>query len=210
MTLPGLDISAAFFAAALFLGIAPGPDNIFVLTQSALFGARAGLATTLGLATGLCFQTAAVAAGVAAMLRAFPWAFIALKFFGAAYLCWLAWLSLRAGATETGGVKDAFPGYAALYRRGVIMNVSNPKVLLFFFAFLPQFCKEGAGPFWLQIVYFGLLFIAAALIVFACVALLGGRISHWLNKSAKTQIIMHRIAAAIFLGLALALAFTDA
>lgn len=208
--MPGLDISAAFFAAALFLGIAPGPDNIFVLTQSALFGARAGIATTLGLATGLCVQTAAVAGGIAAMLRAFPWAFTALKFFGAAYLCWLAWLSLRAGATQTGGAKGAFPGYGALYCRGVIMNVSNPKVLLFFFAFLPQFCMEGYGPFWLQIIYFGLLFIAATLIVFVCVAMLGGRLSQWRNRSAKTQIVMHRIAAVIFFGLALVLAFSDA
>lgn len=210
MILPGLDISAAFFAAAIFLAIAPGPDNIFVLTQSALFGVHAGLMTTIGLATGLCVQTAAVAGGVAAMLRASPWAFTVLKFFGAAYLCWLAWLSLRANAAQTGGTKGSFPGYGALYWRGVIMNVSNPKVLLFFFAFLPQFCKEGSGPFWLQIIYFGILFIIAALIVFACVALLGGRLSHWLNKSAKTQIVMHRIAAAIFLGLALALAFADA
>lgn len=210
MILPGLDISAAFFAAALFLAIAPGPDNIFVLTQSALFGVKAGILTTIGLATGLCVQTAAVAAGVAAMLRASPWAFTVLKFFGAAYLCWLAWLSLRANAAQTGDAKGSFPGYGALYWRGVIMNVSNPKVLLFFFAFLPQFCKDGAGPFWLQIIYFGILFIMAALIVFACVALLGGRLSRWLNKSAKTQIIMHRSAAAIFLGLALALAFADA
>lgn len=210
MTLPGLDISVAFFAAALLLGIAPGPDNIFVLTQSALFGARAGIVTTLGLASGLCIQTVAVAGGVAAMLRASPWAFTVLKFFGAAYLCWLGWLSLRAGASETEVTKGAFPGYWALYGRGVIMNISNPKVLLFFFAFLPQFCMEGAGPFWLQIIYFGLLFIISALIVFMCVALLGGRLSGWLNKSAKTQIVMHRIAAAIFLGLALVLAFSDA
>lgn len=210
MILPGLDISAAFFGAALFLAIAPGPDNIFVLTQSALFGVQAGILTTIGLATGLCVQTAAVAGGVAAMLRASPWAFTLLKFFGAAYLCWLAWLSLRANAAQTGDAKGSFPGYGALYWRGVIMNVSNPKVLLFFFAFLPQFCKEGAGPFWLQIIYFGILFIIAALIIFACVALLGGRLSHWLNKSAKTQIVMHRIAAAIFLVLALALAFADA
>ena len=200
--MPSPDLCLAFFAAALLLGVAPGPDNIFVLTQSALFGWRAGLATTLGLATGLCFHTAAVAAGVAALIRASSWAFTFLKLMGAGYLVWLAWLSLRAGAARAAGT-GAFPGYPALYRRGIIMNITNPKVLLFFLAFLPQFCRPGVGPVWLQIVLFGLLFILATLIVFSAAACLGGRLANWLNDSPKAQIAMHRIAAVIFLGLAL-------
>lgn len=207
--MPSLDICVAFFAAALFLGIAPGPDNIFVLTQSALFGARAGLITTLGLATGLCVHTIAVAAGVAALIRTSSWAFTILKLFGAAYLVWLAWLSLRAGASKAGS-SGAFPGYSALYRRGIIMNVTNPKVLLFFLAFLPQFCRSGSGPLWLQIIFFGILFIVATLMVFSAVACLGGRLASWFNNSPRAQIAMHRIAAIIFLGLALVLAFADA
>lgn len=207
--MPTPEISLAFFAAALFLGLAPGPDNIFVLTQSALFGLRAGLATTLGLATGLCFHTAAVALGVAALIRASSWAFTFLKLSGAAYLIWLAWLSLRAGATKT-GKQGAFPGYLALYRRGIIMNISNPKVLLFFLAFLPQFCRPGAGAPWFQIAFFGILFIFATLIIFSAVACLGGKLADWLNTSPGAQVIIHRLAAVIFLALAATLAFADA
>lgn len=207
--MPTLEASAAFFAAALLLGVAPGPDNIFVLTQSALFGARAGVATTFGLATGLCLQTAAVAAGIAALLRAMPWALALIKLAGAAYLCWLAWLSLRAGASKAEAKTAPFPGYLALYRRGIVMNITNPKVLLFFLAFLPQFCSPQAGPVWLQLLYFGCLFILATLIVFCSAALLGGGLAAWLNRSAGAQIIMHRIAALVFLGLAVALALAD-
>lgn len=208
--MPSPEICAAFFAASLVLGIAPGPDNIFVLTQSALYGARAGICTTLGLVSGLFVHTFAVAIGVAALIKASPWAFVCLKFFGAAYLCWLAWLSLRAGASRTGAARSVFPGYWALYRRGIIMNVGNPKVLLFFLAFLPQFCVPGAWPLWLQIVFFGFLFLLATLLVFCPIACLGGKLADWFNKSAKSQIIMHRIAAAIFLLMALSLVFLDA
>lgn len=203
--MPGLEISAAFFASALLLGLAPGPDNIFVLTQSALFGVKAGVITTLGLVCGLFFHTLAVALGVAALLAASPLAFFVLKCFGAMYLCWLAWLSLRAGASKTGASQGNFPGYPALYRRGIIMNVTNPKVCLFFLAFLPQFCNQQTGSLFWQIVYFGVLFQIATIVVFCPIACLGGRLASWFNKSPKAQIILNRLAALVFLGLALAL-----
>lgn len=134
------EVLLTFFAASLLLGIAPGPDNIFVLTQSAVYGVRAGLVTTLGLVTGLCVHTTAVALGVAAIFQTSPLAFTILKCAGAAYLLYLAWMSFRAGAllAHTPGGGAAFPGYAALYRRGIVMNVTNPKVTLFFLAFLPS------------------------------------------------------------------------
>lgn len=207
--MPGPEICGAFFAAALLLGIAPGPDNIFVLTQSALYGARAGIATTFGLVSGLCFHTLAVALGVAALLAASPAAFMALKCAGAAYLCWLAWLSFHAGAGKTGSCCGAFPGYGALYRRGVIMNVTNPKVCIFFLAFLPQFCSPAAGGMFPQIMFFGFLFMLATLAVFCPVALLGGKLAAWFNASPRKQIIMHRIAGAIFIGLAATLLLLD-
>lgn len=208
--MPSFDLSLAFFGTALLLALAPGPDIIFVLTQSALFGARAGISTTLGLMTGLCVHTLAVAVGAAALLAASPTAFILLKTFGAAYLCWLAWLSLRAGATATDAVRSAFPGYRALYLRGIVMNVTNPKVVLFFLAFLPQFCRPGAGPMFWQIVWFGALFMLAALGVFCAVGLMGGRLSLWFNSFPRAQILLHRVAALVFLGLAAALALSDA
>lgn len=198
--------------AALFLGIAPGPDNIFVLTQAALFGARAGIATTFGLVTGICFHTLAVAFGVAALLLAYPWSFHILKSLGALYLCWLAWLALRnAKSPDTGPDPQAaaFPGYALLYRRGIIMNITNPKVCLFFLAFLPQFCRPGAGSMAAQIVWFGGLFIIATIIVFCSFACAGGKLAGWLGRSQKAQIIMNRTAAGIFVALAAALLLAD-
>ena len=158
------EVLLTFFAASLLLGIAPGPDNIFVLTQSAVYGVRAGLVTTLGLVTGLCVHTTAVALGVAAIFQTSPLAFTILKCAGAAYLLYLAWMSFRAGAllAHTPGGGAAFPGYAALYRRGIVMNVTNPKVTLFFLAFLPQFCNPALGGVVVQVLTLGTLFMRIA------------------------------------------------
>ena len=203
-----LQTALTFFGIALGLAVAPGPDILFVLTQSALYGARAGLVTTLGLMSGLFFHTALVAVGVAAIFQHSPTAFLLLKAAGAAYLLYLAWLSLRAGAVLAQGKQDAFIGYAALYRRGVFMNVTNPKVTLFFLAFLPQFCSPERGRMVMQIIQLGLLFLLATGIVFGLTALLGGRLAMWFNTSPHAQVIMHRLAALVFAGLACSLLLT--
>lgn len=206
------DAMMAFFAAALLLSIAPGPDNIFVLTQSALFGVGAGIITTLGLVTGLCVHTTAVALGVAAIFQTSALAFTLLKVAGAGYLLWLAWLSFRAGASTTdvadgaaSGTGRNFPGYMTLYRRGIVMNVTNPKVSLFFLAFLPQFCDPARGSVALQVLSLGVLFMLATIVVFWTVAALGGRLAVWFNRSKRGQIMMQRVAGCVFVGLASAL-----
>lgn len=206
------DAMMAFFVAALLLGIAPGPDNIFVLTQSALFGTTAGMVTTLGLVTGLCVHTTAVALGVAAIFQTSALAFTLLKTAGAGYLLWLAWLSFRAGAStekiaqgDGGNAGAAFPGYMALYRRGIVMNVTNPKVSLFFLAFLPQFCDPARGSVAVQVLILGALFMLATIVVFWTVAALGGRLAVWFNSSQRGQIIMQRVAGSIFVAMAAAL-----
>lgn len=213
--MPTPDTLLAFFAAALLLGIAPGPDNIFVLTQSALYGAGAGMVTTLGLITGLCVHTGAVALGVAAIFQASALAFTLLKTVGAAYLLWLAWLSFRAGALRADAAEAAAggphpgrpdrPGYGALYRRGIVMNVTNPKVSIFFLAFLPQFCDPARGAVAGQVLALGALFMLATLLVFWTVALLGGRLAVWFNRSPRGQILVQRVAGCVFVCLALAL-----
>ena len=206
------DAMMAFFAAALLLSIAPGPDNIFVLTQSALFGVGAGIITTLGLVTGLCVHTTAVALGVAAIFQTSALAFTLLKVAGAGYLLWLAWLSFRAGASTTDVTDGAasstgsnFPGYMTLYRRGIVMNVTNPKVSLFFLAFLPQFCDPARGSVALQVLSLGGLFMLATIVVFWTVAALGGRLAVWFNRSKRGQVMMQRVAGCVFVGLASAL-----
>ena len=204
------EVLLTFFAASLLLGIAPGPDNIFVLTQSAVYGVRAGLVTTLGLVTGLCVHTTAVALGVAAIFQTSPLAFTILKCAGAAYLLYLAWMSFRAGTllAHTPGGGAAFPGYAALYRRGIVMNVTNPKVTLFFLAFLPQFCNPALGGMVVQVLTLGTLFMLATVLVFFSVAVLGGRLALWFNRSQRGPILVHRAAGLGFAGLAVVLLFT--
>ncbi len=202
-----LETQVTFFLAALVMAVAPGPDNIFVLTQSALHGTRAGLATTLGLLTGLCGHTAAVALGVAALLQTSPRAFMALKCLGAAYLLYMAYGAFRSGAARTFADGGGFPGYAALYRRGVILNITNPKVTLFFLALLPQFADPARGRLPLQIILLGLLFQLATLIVFSLVAALGGSLAKRFNDSPKSQIVLNRAAGCIFVALAAALFF---
>lgn len=204
-----VDVALAFFAASLLLGLAPGPDNIFVLTQSAVYGATAGIVTTLGLVTGLCVHTTAVALGVAAIFQSSPLAFTILKTVGAGYLLWLAWLSFKAGAALAVTRADGapFPGFTSLYRRGIVMNVTNPKVSLFFLAFLPQFCDPARGSMAMQVLSLALLFMLATIVVFFSVALLGGRLAMWFNKSPGGQVLIHRTAGLVFVGLAVVLLF---
>lgn len=203
-----LDVATAFFATAVILAIAPGPDNIFVLTQSMLYNAKAGMAATLGFACGLTGHTAAVALGVAAFFQNSPTAFTVLKMVGAAYLLYLAWLTFRSGSMRADAEQRPFPGYLALFRRGVIMNITNPKVTLFCLAFWPQFAVPSLGHLPWQIVQLGALFMLATLLVFGVVALLGGQLAQWLNRSPQYQILMNRVAALVFVGMAAALLFT--
>ena len=207
--MPTIETICTFFVSALIMGLAPGPDIIFVLTQSALYGARAGISTMFGLLTGICGHTTAVALGVAALFQTSELAFSALKLAGAAYLLYLAWLSFRSGASTAQLERSKFPGYWALYRRGVIMNITNPKVTLFFLAFLPQFVDPARGNVSLQIILFGLLFQLASLLVFGTVSLLGGKLAERFNRSVRGQLIMNRIAGTVFVGLALALLFSS-
>jgi len=198
-----------FFLAAVMLGLAPGPDNLFVLAQSALQGPAAGLCVVAGLCTGLLVHTTAVAAGVAALIQGSALAFNLLKAAGAVYLLYLAWQALRAGAgpRAAGAGERLRPGQ--LYRRGIIMNVCNPKVSVFFLAFLPQFVDPGRGAVTAQLIQLGLLFIAATVLVFGTVSLLAGSAGAWLSRSEAARRALNITAGCLFLGLALRLAFTS-
>ena len=208
MLLP-VEIIGTFFVASLIMGLAPGPDILFVLTQSALYGARAGLATTCGLLTGLFVHITAVSVGVAALFQQSLLAFTLLKFAGAAYLLYLAWLSFRSGASRTSLQHSHFPGYKALYCRGVIMNVTNPKVTLFFLAFLPQFADPARGGLTWQIILLGMLFQLATLLVFGAVSLLAGKVATRFNQSVQAQLFLNRAAGCVFIGLAVMLLFAS-
>ncbi|MEP1931115.1 MAG: LysE family translocator [Roseibium sp.] len=203
------DVLTVFLAAAIALGLAPGPDNIFVLTQSALYGRLAGLVVTLGLCTGLIVHSVAVALGVAAIFQTSELAFSVLKFVGAGYLLFLAFQAFRAGRSELVGTESPKLSLFSLYKRGIIMNVTNPKVAIFFLAFLPQFADPERGSVPLQILAFGGLFITVTIVVFGGVALGGGLLGAFLKQSPKAQIWLNRLAGVVFVGLAVRLAIAE-
>lgn len=196
------DVVAAFFVAALALGLAPGPDNIFVLTQSALYGRTAGVIVTLGLCTGLIVHTVAVAFGVAAIFSTSALAFTVLKVIGAVYLLYLAWQAICAGQSALAADAVEEPGRWQLYRRGIIMNVTNPKVAIFFLAFLPQFADPAQGPLIPQFLALGGVFIIATILVFGVIAWTSGWLAVWLKRSPSAQTVLNRVAAVVFVVLA--------
>lgn len=195
-----------FFTASILLGLAPGPDNIFVLTQSALRGKGSGLMVMLGLCTGLIVHSIAVALGVAIIFQTSAIAFSVLKFIGAGYLLYLAWQAFRASAEKIQSAADGIVSYRKLYCRGIIMNITNPKVSIFFLAFLPQFADPTRGPVALQLLLLGGIFILATILVFGGIALLAGTLGQWLNRSDRSQKVLNKVAGTVFVGLALKLA----
>ncbi|BFM14730.1 LysE family translocator [Maricurvus nonylphenolicus] len=207
--MPIESIVTFIFASAL-ISVAPGPDNIFVLTQSALYGRKSGVIVTLGLCTGLLVHTAAVALGVAAIVLTSPLAFNLLKYLGAAYLLYLAWLAFSAKPSALPSSNNGLVSAKALYRRGIIMNVTNPKVAIFFLAFLPQFADPQAGSLAGQFLLLGALFIIVALAVFVSIAYLAGALGQWITNSPKGQLYLNRIAGGVFIGLAIKLIISSA
>ncbi|MCZ4053757.1 LysE family translocator [Oxalobacter sp. OxGP1] len=204
-----IDVLGTYFIACLILAIAPGPDNIFVLTQSALQGKKAGLLVVMGLCTGLLFHTTAVALGVAVIFKTSELAFTLLKLAGAGYLLYLAWGAFRSGATTIDGGHNVILTSGQLYRRGIFMNITNPKVSIFFLAFLPQFADPSRGLLALQMMELGFVFIVSAILVFGAIALAAGALGEWLNRSANIQRWINRLAGTIFVGLAIKLLLTE-
>lgn len=204
-----------FFGISALLALSPGPDNLFVLMQSAQHGWRSGIVVVVGLCLGLIAHTAAVALGLAALLAASATAFTVMKILGAAYLLWLAWGAWRAPVSVGAPAAASLPGAGAgprplrLLGRGIVMNVTNPKVLMFFMAFLPQFVDAGRGSVTAQIVMLGAVFAAAAFGVFSTIALFSGVFGQLLQQSARAQRLLNRAASVVFAGLAARLLMSE-
>ena len=202
-----LDTMSLFVVTSVVLGLAPGPDNIFILTQSALTGRKTGLIVTLGLCTGILIHTMLVAVGVSVIFRTSEIAFTLLKIAGASYLAYLAWQAFKAKASdlEEGEAKASRLKWHRLYMRGIIMNVTNPKVAIFFLAFLPQFADPLHGSMTLQLLLLGIVFDIVTLFVFSLIALGAGYLGEWLKKRRIAQLAINYVAGTIFLALALRL-----
>lgn len=175
-------MSIEFLFVSFCLALLPGPDILFVLAQSVTRGFRPAFAVSLGLFSGLFVHTAAVALGVAALVAASPVLFKVIKILGALYLVFLGISALRATPAPAAGtpIENAQEPFAfgKFYRRGIIMNLLNPKVIIFFLSFLPGFVPAGSQHIGWQLVELGLGFALVSLVVFGLVSVFGG----WLNK----------------------------
>ena len=206
-----------FFIAALVVALAPGPDNLFVLAQSATHGARAGFSVICGLCTGICVQTALLIVGVSALIAASPVAFFVLQCCGAAYLLYLAYKSFQVragvvkldagseGAANAGGEGTGLP-VRRLYLRGIIMNLTNPKAVLFALSFIPPAVdmSRDMSPS-LQMVFLGAEFVTATFIVFGSIALLAGAVKKFMLNSPKANRNLNWFSGCVFIALAIAL-----
>ncbi|MBC48072.1 MAG: threonine transporter RhtB [Thiotrichales bacterium] len=203
-----LETIIAFIAASVVLSFVPGPDNIFVMTQSALKGWRVGFYTTLGLCTGLIGHTFLVAVGVSVIFQTSAIAFNGLKIMGACYLVYLGWLSLKNKELVIGESKEKRTN-KSYYITGIVMNLTNPKVALFFLVFLPQFVDVNRGSVSIQIALFGILFILSALCVFTSIAYLGSSLERFLKKSKSVGNNINKLAAFVYFALAINLFFVS-
>ncbi len=198
-----------FLLAAVLVTAAPGPDNLMVLGTGMSTGRRHGIAFGLGCALGCLSHTALAVAGVSALIAASPQAFGALKLCGGLYLLWLGYKVLR---NARGTTLSARPGSpltpAALFARGIVANAINPKVIVFFLSFLPQFVAPAQGSVGLQMALLGLLFTAQAALIFALLGYFAGTVGQWLSARPGAGMLMDRLAGGLFIALGLRLIFS--
>ncbi|PQJ72396.1 LysE family translocator [Polaribacter butkevichii] len=186
-----IEILISFAIATSILSLSPGPDNIFVLTQSIVNGTKYGLATVIGLMSGCLVHTTLVAFGVSAIIKENESLFFIIKLIGASYLIFLAYKVFKSDAKivlSNDGVKKE--SIAALFKKGFIMNVLNPKVALFFLAFFPQFLFSNTISTVIQFYTLGGIFILVSFLVFGMIAVLAGSISNYLKEHAKIGVYL--------------------
>ena len=202
------DILLAFSVATFVLSLSPGPDNIFVLIQSISNGKKQGLAVVAGLMTGCLVHTTLLAFGVSAVIKNNPAIFTFIKVFGAAYLLYLAVMVYRGGdAIAIEGESKNKKSLGALYKQGFIMNVFNPKVIIFFLAFFPGFLFSDTLSNVIQFYTLGFLFILVSSFVFSGIAILSGQISTFLKTKRRTGLILKWVQIIVFIGIAVYLFF---
>lgn len=199
----------AFLAAAMLITLSPGPDNLMVLSLGIARGRRHGMVFGLGCALGCLSHTLLAAAGISALLAASATAFLALKLAGGLYLVWLGVQALRSrGSQWQGGGQSQQDGLAALFGKGLLANAINPKVVLFFLAFLPQFIvADGAGVAW-QTLQLGVLFTLQAALLFGLLGYFSGYAGQWLMTTPRRGMWLDRLAGTVFVALGLRLIFS--
>jgi threonine/homoserine/homoserine lactone efflux protein len=195
-----------FVVASLVLIVTPGQDMILVMSRSIAQGAAAGVATAAGVSVGLVGHTVLATLGLGAILRTSEWLFLALKLAGAAYLVYLGIQLLRTRSHELAVAAGAPRTLRRLFLDGALSNVSNPKIAVFYFAFLPQFVLPGAAHPTLSVFVLGLLFAALTFVVKGPVGLAAAFLSGWLRARPHALTWLYRSSGAVLVGLGLKLA----
>ncbi|MGG1289814.1 LysE family translocator [Bacillus smithii] len=197
----------SFLGVAILLTLMPGPDILFVMTQSISQDKKAGIATTLGLCSGLIVHISAATLGVSAIIYQSALAFAIVKYTGAAYLLYLAWQSFKEKETGFTFHQNNPLKYTSLYKKGILMNLLNPKVSLFFLALLPQFVDKSIGHIPLQMFLLGIIFLVQAFAVFVAVSVfsekLGRVLFHHSFLAKRMNIIKGSILGMIGIQIAL-------
>jgi threonine/homoserine/homoserine lactone efflux protein len=206
--MPAPQMLLLFMGAALALNLTPGPDMLYVTARSVGDGRAAGVLSALGIATGTLFHIAALALGLAALLAAVPVAYDVVRFAGAAYLAVLGFQLVFRSSARAELASLAHTPLRTIFTQAVLTNVLNPKVALFFLAFLPQFIDTTAGSPVRQIVLLGLLFNVQGTLVNVAVALLASRTTTWLRASERRVSTLRRLTGVLFIGLGTRLAIS--
>lgn len=195
-----------YISASILLTLAPGPDIIFLITQGIAKGRKAGIFTAIGLTLGNSVHTTAAAFGLSVVFRTSEVAFTAFKIVGALYLFYLAYQAIKHRNNRLiVNTEKKEVNHKGLLLRGFFMNVLNPKVALFFLAFLPQFVNPAYGSIPLQMVLLGLIFMVQVSLVFGVIGYFAGSLGGWILKKPNFAKIMNFISATIFFGLGLKL-----
>ncbi len=196
----------AFLTAAILITASPGPDNLMVLSIGITRGRVKGVVFGLGCALGCLSHTVLAAIGVSALIAASPLAFSALKVFGGLYLIWLGWGAIRSrGGATVDGAKALDEPLGKLFAKGLFANAINPKVVLFFLSFLPQFVVPEQGSVSLQTALLGLIFTVQGCILFGLLGYFSGAVGQWMTRTPKASLWLDRAAGTIFIALGLKL-----
>jgi threonine/homoserine/homoserine lactone efflux protein len=196
-----------FLVAVLALFLSPGPNMAFVLSHGVALGPRAGFAAGLGIAAADLVHTLCAATGVTALVAAWPPSFDLLRYAGALYLLWLAWQALRSGGASAPARAER-AGFAQVLRRAWVNNLVNPKALLFFMVFLPQFVDPARGvP--AQLAVLGVTLSLAGLAFNTALGACSGMIGHWLQRRRGAAGFQRGLLATVMIGLALRLLLID-
>jgi len=194
-----------FAGASLALLAIPGPAVIYVVTRSIEHGRTAGMVSMLGIETGTFAYALAAAAGLSGLIAASVTAFTVVKYAGAAYLLYLGVRKLL----ERDQPQDALPsGRSQLFLKGTLVQVLNPKIAIFFVAFLPQFVHSSRGPVAVQILVLGTIFTLLAVLSDGAYVLLGGAVSGWLRTGRSARSRLAKLSGGVYIGLGLTAALS--